>query len=816
MKRILSLLLALLLVLGLAACSFPDGNPGFQNPKLSSENPEAQPETSSAQEPAPESASEPSPTPPPFQTYVYEEGGLSIGVPWSLPAEPEKTDKGIVFADPEGEWTVRFEPLSVKDTPYRVNNTTADVQRMLDFGYYQDVQIEEIDLAGYAAKRLSFSRNPDWVEASMGYTALDYTEAHCILLVDYTDVVVANFGGLLIDVSAPEKTMSDIRPILEDPDVKILLENLEFAAPATEKTASIPGITVKVPIRWDVGDDGKTTLWASFRGDPKVTVFFTSSIYQDPREGASYIGSEVKTLDIGGRAWYAGVSHSQLSSSDTWQLEMLTDFTQFHALKVTASLYQGSEADHWAFAESDTLRGILESLELDPEAFQDPEKDRMDTSGFECNNVGEISAYTGSESEITIPAVIGQNEIAGVNTDVFKGNAELRSVTLQEGIRYIDYGAFRDCPNLETVVLPNSLTHVDSYAFSGCSSLREVRFGEGLLTIDTYAFENCSALGDVNLPASLVMVGENAFNGAGSGQGSFSAPAEGVVYGKNALARTHFDTVEFGPNADLSADWILGDAYVNRVVIGSGCQALGAAFMTSPIYNDEEGMWHYTADPVTVELNGVEKIGERAFQGRLGLTEIDLTGLTEMGSSAFDNTGLVNIVVPGSLKEIPESAFNCCPDVQTITLEEGVERVGAYAFQQCGRRYPDRWSLRYFTEEEAAEYGDRIVPNGSPDFDIAVTIYLPSTLQYADSWSFSCMFINGLYMLWCTEPDMLPDFHEEAFSACEYIHQFYFTQETIEQYGDELDRRLNELEDVGEPAWYYEGKEPYWAAEKIN
>ena len=807
MKRWIPLLLALLMVLQLAAC----GGSGLPAPHVGG-----------GEEPAPNGGGTGTETPagepeePKFQTYVYEEGGVTIGVPFSLPAEPEKTDKGIVFTDPEGAWTVCFEPLSVADAPHRVNNTTVEVQRFLDFGYYQDVKIEDIDLAGYAAKRLSFSRNPDWVEASMGYTASAFTEPHCILLVDYQNVVIANYGGMMIDVSAPKKSTGSIQPILDDPDVQILLNNLQFAAPSTEMTASIPGITVNFPIRWSVGDDGKSTLWANVKGEQSGSIFIGSTIYADPAEAAGTVSDNARTLDIGGRSWYGGVAHVQMSSSDYYMLQLFTAFTQYHALQVKLTLTGADEAALWAYAEGAEFRGILESLELDPDAFQDPEKDRMDASGFECNNIGEISAYTGSESDITIPAVIGQNEIVGVNTDVFKGNTSLRSVTLQEGIRYIDYGAFRDCPNLETVVLPNSLTHVDSYAFSGCSSLREVRFGEGLVSIDTYAFENCSALGDVNLPVSLVQVRDNAFNGAGSGQGSFSAPAEGVVYGRNALARTRFDTVEFGPNADLSADWILGDAYVNRVVIGSGCKALGAAFMTSPIYNDAEGMWHYTADPVTVELNGVEKIGERAFVGREGLKAIDLTGVREMGKKAFESTGLVNITVPGSLKEVPEEAFNCCKDVMTITLEEGVERVGPYAFQQCGRRYPDKWSLRYFTEEEAKEYGDRIVPNGSPDFDIAVTIYLPSTLQSADTWSFSCMFINGLYMLWCTEPDMLPAFHKEAFCACRHIHQFYFTQETIEQYGDELDSRLNMLEDVGEPAWYYEGYEPYWAEEKIN
>ena len=796
MKKALTLLLALLLVLQLAACGSsgkPSGEPG-----------------------QPGQPGQPEPAATETQPYVYEEGGLTIQVPKTLPAEPEKTDTGILFRDPEGAWTVRFEPLSVQDAPHRVNNTTVEVQRFLDFGYYQDVKIEDITVGGFSAKRLSFSRNPDWVEASMGYTASSFTEAHCLILIDYQDVVIANWGGMLIDVSAPEKTKSAIGPILDDPELQALIGYLEFAQPATDMTASIPGITVRFPIRWSVGDDGKSTVWAGVKGEQSGSIFIGSTIYADPAEAASTVSESYRTLDIGGRSWYGAVTHVQLSSSDYYMLQLFTAFTQYHALQVKLTLTGADEAALWAYAEGEVFRGILESLQLEPEAFQDPEKDRIDASGFECNNIGEISAYTGGQADITIPAVIGSNEILGVNTDVFKDNTTLRSVTIEEGVQYIEYGAFRGCVNLETVVLPNSLTYIDYYAFEGCTSLRSVQFGDSLAVIDNGAFRDCTALQNVTLPASLAKVGESAFQNAGDGSGSFSAPAEGVAYGRGALAGSRFASVSIGPGADLSAENILGSAYVGKVVIGSGCKALGARFMTSPIYNDETGMWHYDASPLELQLNGVEQIGEYAFQGRLGLKAVDLTGAKTLGKNAFENTGLVNITVPGTVKEVPESCFLNSPDAVTTTLEEGVERVGPYAFEECGRIYAEQWALDYLTEEEAAAFGDRAVPNGSPDFDNALTIYLPSTLQYADDMSFGLLFINGVYMLWCTEPDMLPDFHVDAFYHCRHIYQFYFTEETIQNYGDELDERLNQLSDVGTPAWYYEGYEPYWSLDPLE
>ena len=808
MKRAITLLLALLLVLQLAACGG-----GTETPAQT----EAPAVGTGTEQPAGEPAVEPAvETVPPHQTYVYEEAGLTIAVPLSLPAEPEKLDDGILFRDPEGEWTVRFEPMSVSDTPHRLNNSTVAVQRILDFGYYQDVQIEDLSLGGYSGKKLSFSRNPNWVEKEQGYTSF-YTEPHCLMILDYEDVVIANYGGLFIDISAPEESRGKIAPILDDPDVKLLTEYLEFAAPTAEMLNSIPGLSASFPIRWNVGNDGKQTLWGSCSGDPKGTIFLTSSIYADPAEAAGVVSENYRTLDFGGRSWYAAADHVQLSTSDYFMLQLFTEFTQYHALQAKITAVDKDEAGLWALLETEPFRTVLESVQTDPASFHDPEKDRMDASGFECNNINEISAYTGSDTDLVIPAVIGENQIVGVNTNLFKGNTSLRSVRLEEGIQYIEVSAFENCSALETVVLPSSLTYIDSDAFAGCANLRSVTFGDGLRVIESEAFEDCAALGDVFLPESMTKIGNAAFHGAGDGSGSFRCLADGAVYGTGALSETRFDSVEIGPNADLSARSILSQAWVNRVSIGEGCRELGESFLYAPGAADAEGYWIFSDAPLSLSMSGVEKIGDNAFYGRLGLQAVDLSGCRELGRSAFYSTGLVSITVPGTVKEVPESCFSNCPKVMTITLEEGVETVGPWAFSECGRAYVKGWYLTYLTEEEAAACGEKAVPNGSPDFDRAIRIFLPSTLISADDMSFSLMFIDGLYMLWCTEPELMPAFHVDAFYRCPYVHQIYFTKETIDQYGDTLDNMLNELTDVGTPAWYDTGDtKAYWSLEPLR
>lgn len=805
MKRVLIFLLALLLMLQLAAC----GSVATEQPAET-----GQPTGSDADTPEP--GAEPAAETPPYQTYVYEDAGLSIAVPFSLPAEPEKLDDGVLFRDPEGEWTVRFEPMSVSETPHRLNNSTAEVRSLLNFGYYQDVQIEDLSLGGYSGKKLSFSRNGDWVEKEQGYTS-SYTEPHCLMILDYQDVVIANYGGLFIDISAPEKSAGDIGPILADPDVKILTEHLQFAEPSTEMRSSIPGLSASFPIRWSVGNDGKQTLWGSSSGELKGTIFLTSSIYADPAEAAGVVNRDYRTLELGGRTWYAAAEHVQLSTSDYYMLQLFTEFTQYHALQAKITAVDQDEAGLWALLEQGPFRSVLESVQTDPASFQDPEKDRMDSSGYECNNISEISAYTGSETDLVIPAVIGQNQIVGINTNLFKGNTAIKSLRLEEGIQYIEVSAFENCTALETVVLPSSLTYIGSDAFAGCTALRSVTFGDNLRVIENRAFQNCSALSDVLLPESMTRIGNAAFRFVGDGSGSFRCLADGTVYGTGALSDTRFESVEIGSNADLSAESILSQAWVNRVSIGEGCRELGDSFLYAPGASDADGYWIFSDEPLSLVMSGVEKIGPNAFYGRLGLQAVDLSGCRELGRSAFYSTGLVNITVPGTVKAVPESCFSNCPKVMSITLEEGVETVGPWAFSECGRAYVKGWYLTYLTEEEADAFGGKAVPNGSPDFDRAIRIDLPSTLVSADDMSFSLMFIDGLYMLWCTEPESMPSFHVDAFYRCPYVHQFYYTKETIDEYGDTLDNMLNELTDVGMPAWYDTGERAaYWSLEPLR
>lgn len=89
--------------------------------------------------------------------------------------------------------------------------------------------------------------------------------------------------------------------------------------------------------------------------------------------------------------------------------------------------------------------------------------------------------------------------------------------------------------------------------------------------------------------------------------------------------------------------------------------------------------------PQAVVPEGVQAIGEEAFEGRRRLRNVVLPdSVRAIGMRAFQKcTGLREIVVPGGVEEIGVEAFNGCTALGRVVLKEGVCRIQARAFWHC-------------------------------------------------------------------------------------------------------------------------------------
>ena len=86
----------------------------------------------------------------------------------------------------------------------------------------------------------------------------------------------------------------------------------------------------------------------------------------------------------------------------------------------------------------------------------------------------------------------------------------------------------------------------------------------------------------------------------------------------------------------------------------------------------------------TDEAAAVTTFGQ-VFKGKKNITTFDemryFTGVTEIGESAFSESSIgPTLTIPGTVKEIGDYAFNNCPKLNSVRLEEGVESVGWHTF----------------------------------------------------------------------------------------------------------------------------------------
>jgi hypothetical protein len=181
------------------------------------------------------------------------------------------------------------------------------------------------------------------------------------------------------------------------------------------------------------------------------------------------------------------------------------------------------------------------------------------------NGNGVIITYVlPMTANVVIPDALDGLPVVGFNTDVFRGNDVLVSITipgsvtqipenafsgcgnlatviLNQGVTTIGNGAFYNCDNLVRVTLPEGLTSIGNSAFYDCDRLPAITIPSGVTTIGNQAFQSCDNLIKITLPDSLTSVGINAFTSCRN-LSDLNVPARLTSFGRGgdgAFARCH-------------------------------------------------------------------------------------------------------------------------------------------------------------------------------------------------------------------------------------------------------------------------------------
>ncbi len=312
-----------------------------------------------------------------------------------------------------------------------------------------------------------------------------------------------------------------------------------------------------------------------------------------------------------------------------------------------------------------------------------------------------LTGYSGSDSDVFIPARIDGIEVKKLGDGVFENNADINSATFGEGICEIGDSAFKNAESLVCVVTPESLEIIGNNAFEGDVSFNSIVLYDNVSEIGEDAFNDCDQL--------TVYCNENT-----------------VSYDYVTANNINYEILN--PEATPEIVTVDGVEYY----IGNGVATLMSC--TDNISEDVTIPSNVNGYPVTMindyafkdvranvyVPNSVLVIGENAFENTFGYLTLP-ESITKIKKDAFiksrvigvyfkslaswcnidfenmyaspasvngvdlycNGVYIVDLVIPGNIKEIKPYAFSMYKELKSVTLENGVEKVGAVAFQCC-------------------------------------------------------------------------------------------------------------------------------------
>ena len=142
------------------------------------------------------------------------------------------------------------------------------------------------------------------------------------------------------------------------------------------------------------------------------------------------------------------------------------------------------------------------------------------------------------------------------------------------------------------------------------------------------------------------------------------------IYGSGAMD-------DYG--SDDHAPWYEFSNSITGIVVETGITHIG-----SYAFDGNDGFYK----PVTVSLPaGLASIGSYAFVNCTGLRGLTIPySVTDIGTGAFQGSGLKSIVIPEHVNEIKDDTFNGCSTLTTAVLPSGLLRIGEGAFSHTGIR----------------------------------------------------------------------------------------------------------------------------------
>ncbi|MDE6655176.1 MAG: leucine-rich repeat domain-containing protein [Muribaculaceae bacterium] len=283
-----------------------------------------------------------------------------------------------------------------------------------------------------------------------------------------------------------------------------------------------------------------------------------------------------------------------------------------------------------------------------------------DLAFLQCDSMTEITVDEDNQHFSSIDGILYDKDRKEV---IYCPTGKTGEIILPETVEKIGYATFCYCAGLTSVIMPSSVISIGESAFGGCTGLSSITIPSSVRSIGNYAFINCPLLTSINIPGSVTKIGKRVF--------AECTALEAITVDSDSWSFSSFDGV-------------LLDKHCFKVI----CCPIGKKgdFTVPGRVRDivSEAFLDCTSLDKVV-MSSVVSIGQSAFSGCTGLSEIVLpNSLKEIDYAAFWGcSGLTSLTIPESLRTLTNGVFFDCTGLTSVFLPDGLEFMGHGTFGGC-------------------------------------------------------------------------------------------------------------------------------------
>ncbi len=375
----------------------------------------------------------------------------------------------------------------------------------------------------------------------------------------------------------------------------------------------------------------------------------------------------------------------------------------------------------------------------------------------------EITRYTGTSKELTIPETIAGKKVTRIGDYAFSESGSLTVVTIPNSITSIGKEAFFDCDNLTMVTIPESITSIGTYAFCDCAGLTSILIPENVAVIGENAFANCSKLKEITV----------------NEKNKIYSSKDGDLYDKaqTKLIQYAIGKADSSFNVPGSVKTIENGAFamnsnLTSIIISKGVTSIG------------DDSFYGCANLISITIpEGVTKIGDWAFQLCRSLASVTIPkSVTSIGYSAFSGcANLTSLTISGNVTDFGAYAFHGCVSLTSLTILDGVTSIGSFAFMGC----------RNLTSVKIPESVVTIEPFAFCFCDSLASVTIPKSVKKIGDNAFNrCISLASI-----TIPEGVTTIGDWAFEGCIEL-RLATIPESVTTIGDSIFARCSKLKEI--------------------